>query len=325
MRCIYCYGAYFERKLEDRPLNTWLDTIDELAAMGTRCVHLGGGEPLMRSDVYQIIARVKSHGLLCRMNSNGTLVPKMIEKIKGLDSICISLDGVGQANDINRGKGTFEKIVAGIRCAVDAGISTHISAVITKNSFKSVEHLLQLAKELGVWVEFSLPYEVSTGSDERSDLQFNDQEIRQILSELIRLRREGNPVFYSEETHQYALNWPLQYSHKIMYEDEVPQGFTPLTCFMGKTQCFVDGDGAVFPCGQVIGRFPALNLFEVGFKKAWEHLVKNKSCVSCYCLCFLEYNHVFNLKPRVLLSNAFREVKTDFVSRRNKRTLKTIK
>lgn len=82
---------------------------------------------------------------------------------------------------------------------------------------------------------------------------------------------------------------------------------------MGRYMCFVDGDGLVYPCGQLIGSFPALNFTEVGFKKAWENLAKNKTCKTCYCPCFLEFNQVYGLKPNVLLSNAKREIKNLFV------------
>ena len=46
---------------------------------------------------------------------------------------------------------------------------------------------------------------------------------------------------------------------------------------MGRFMCLIEPDGFVYPCGQLIGKFPALNIREVGFKKAWENLFTKKS------------------------------------------------
>ena len=83
-----------------------------------------------------------------------------------------------------------------------------------------------------------------------------------------------------------------------------------LPCRMGQLMCFVDSDGKVYPCGQLIGSFPALNFLETGFRAAWENLARNKNCLTCYCPCFIEFNQVFNLRPNALLHNALRELKT---------------
>ncbi len=116
LRCIYCYGSYYNRNIQDYPTNIWLNLVDDLASLGTKLIHLEGGEPLLRNDIGDLIDYIKNAGMICRMNSNGLLVPKNINKLKGLDSLCISLDGDPEANNENRGQGTYEKILDGIIC-----------------------------------------------------------------------------------------------------------------------------------------------------------------------------------------------------------------
>ena len=36
--------------------------------------------------------------------------------------------------------------------------------------------------------------------------------------------------------------------------------------------CQIEADGLVYPCVTLVNKFKALNLREVGFKKAWENL-----------------------------------------------------
>lgn len=310
-KCIYCYGAYYDRKDKDVPTKVWLDLIDELAGMGTRMIHLGGGEPLLRNDIDQIIGRVKDRNMICRINTNGALVPKMIDKLKRVDSICISLDGNEAANDKNRGKGTFKEIIAGIKCAKESGIPTHVSATVTTNSIEAADQVLELANEIGFKVEFGLPYEQSTANKDIPAVKLYDDKLRRFLKTVLRYKAEGKPIFYTDSTYEYALNWPVSYQTKLMF-DEPPKGFKKIDCYMGKYMCFVDGDGLVYPCGQLIGQFPALNFMEVGFKKAWDNLEPNKKCKTCYCPCFTEFNQLFGLKLNVLTGNAVRELKNHF-------------
>lgn len=307
-RCIYCYGAYYNRKDKDFPTEVWLDLIDEVAEMGTRLIHLGGGEPLLRDDIEEIIDKVKDRNIICRMNTNGALIPKKIDSLKRLDSICVSLDGGAVANDKNRGEGTFEEIIAGIKCAKEHGIPVHVSSVVTTNSVGALDEVLELAKEIGFMVEFGLPYEQTTPNKDIPAVKLYDEQVRAFLRTLLKYMAKGYPIFYSTSTYRYALRWPTTYQKKILY-DNVPDDFKVIDCYMGKYMCFVDGDGLVYPCGQLISSFPALNFTKVGFKKAWENLEKNKACKTCYCPCFIEFNQLYGLRLDVLINNAGREMK----------------
>lgn len=306
LRCIYCYGSYFERDIKDFPLEIWLKLIDELTTMGAELVHLEGGEPLLRKDLGLIIDRVKENGMLCRMNSNGLLVSKRINDIKGVDSLCISMDGDQESNDKNRGKGTYPKIIEGIVAAKKNGISVLTSTVLTKNNIDNgaIEKVLELSKEIGFGAQFSFLYEQTTSRLSNDAFYVDGPSIKKAIKKLISYKRQGYPVFYSYATYRNALNWPASYDKKKFTTDSPPpKGYRFIPCYMGKLMCFIDGDGLVYPCGEHIGNFPALNFLEVGFKKAWENLSNFKDCLTCYNTCFNEYNQIFSCRPSVLWNN----------------------
>lgn len=307
-RCIYCYGAYYDRKIKDFPTSVWLNLIDEVACLGTKMIHIEGGEPLLRNDIEEIIDKVKEKKIICRMNTNGALIQERIKAIKKLDALCVSLDGKEETNDKNRGKGTFKEIITGIKYAKENGIKIHVSATVTTNNIDAIDEILELAKELGFSVEFGLPYEQTTSNKDNPAMKLYDKQMRDFLEKVIKYIDEGYPIFYSKSTYKYALHWPTSYKEKILY-DETHKDFKIINCYMGKYMCFVDGDGLVYPCGQLIGSFPALNFTEVGFKKAWENLEKNKKCKTCYCPCFIEFNQVYGFKSNVLFNNIKRELK----------------
>jgi len=91
------YGT--ERSL--RPLHQAArDIIDQIAAVSTPILVLSGGEPLYRSDVFQLARYGTDLGLRVALATNGTLVTKHVARMivdSGVQRVAISLDGAGCA------------------------------------------------------------------------------------------------------------------------------------------------------------------------------------------------------------------------------------
>src|SRR5476649_494003 len=65
------------------PIDTMLRRIDLLAGLGTACVTISGGEPLLHPEIEKIVARVRHHGMIAGMITNGYLL--MPPKIQSLN------------------------------------------------------------------------------------------------------------------------------------------------------------------------------------------------------------------------------------------------
>ena len=77
------------------PLEEMLRRIDRLAKLGTTIITQSGGEPLLHPDLDTIITRVRSHGILAGMITNGYLLTReRIERLNraGLEHLQISID-----------------------------------------------------------------------------------------------------------------------------------------------------------------------------------------------------------------------------------------
>ncbi len=306
LKCVYCYGSYHQRKIKDFPKRFWFELIDEMQGMGTRLIHLEGGEPLLRDDIGEFVHYIKSKNMLCRMNSNGYLVPNKIDAIKKLDSLCISLDGDEASNDKNRGKGCYRRVIEAIKTAKRLGLPVLTSTTLTRNNIEggAIEHVISLAEKYRFGAQFNFLYEQTSDISDDPACRVHDSAIRSAVKKIIACKKQGAPVFYSMATYRNVLNWPVSYDIKKFTNDRpIPAGFKHIPCYMGKLMCFVDGDGRVYPCGEHIGTFPALNIMDVGFKRAWESLNENKTCHTCYNTCFDEYNEVFSCKPSVWWNN----------------------
>ncbi len=305
LRCIYCYGPYYDNFKKDFTTKQLMDLIDELAFLGTKSITLGGGEPLIREDIGQIIDHIKSKGIECGMNTNGILIPQRIESVKKLDLVCVSLDGDKEANDANRGEGGFEKIMAGIKAAKESNLIVHLNTVLTKNNLDSIDFLMSLAEEMDLKVEFNLPFYQTSSNKDNPALDISNEDCKKVIKKIIDYKKKGYPILFSEKVHLYVSRWP-DYRKKMYLGD--PPDFKYIKCYAGRYMCFIDADGSVYPCAQLIGTFKSLNFLEVGFKKAWENLA-NHNCKACYFVCFNEFNSIFKLDIFVILSNALTTIK----------------
>ncbi len=93
--CGYCNE--YDKVSPPVPTDEMLRRIDKLAALGTSVVAFSGGEPMLHPDLDDLIRRIRSHGMMAGLITNGYfLVPKRIEELNdaGLDFLQISIDNV---------------------------------------------------------------------------------------------------------------------------------------------------------------------------------------------------------------------------------------
>lgn len=300
LRCIYCFGAYPERKYKDFTSSEIITVIDDLASCGTRIVSISGGEPLIREDIGDIIARVKKRNILCLINTNGLLVEERIESLRQLDSLCIGFDGKEAENDLNRGKDSFGKIMGGIKAAKSLNIPLHTVCVITKNNINSIDYIVHLAREMGFTAEFNITCGLLSEND--TAYTANIKGYKEAISKIIAYKRMNYPILFSSHSYEFVLNWLNKYSQRIFFDD-VPEELSYVPCYSGKLECFIDADGFLYPCYQLIGRYPAENIKVVGFETAWNNLNKNIRCKTCCSVCSVEHNNIFHLNPGVIYNN----------------------
>jgi MoaA/NifB/PqqE/SkfB family radical SAM enzyme len=102
LSCAYCNE--YDKVSEPVPVEEMLRRIDDLARLGTSIITISGGEPLTHPDLDQIIARIRHHGRIAGMITNGyLLMPDRIERLNraGLDHMQISIDNI-QPDEISK-------------------------------------------------------------------------------------------------------------------------------------------------------------------------------------------------------------------------------
>jgi AdoMet-dependent heme synthase len=155
LRCIHCRATATELSSPtDLPTAQALDIIDQIAAYSNPILVLSGGEPLYRSDIFQLAAYARDKGLRVALATNGTLVTREVARMiadSGIKRVSISLDGADAAtHDTFRGiPGAFEAALLGFRNLKDVGMSVQINMTIARHNADQLPRVLDLAKNVG--------------------------------------------------------------------------------------------------------------------------------------------------------------------------------
>jgi MoaA/NifB/PqqE/SkfB family radical SAM enzyme len=95
LSCAYCNE--YDDVSPPAPAEKMLRRIDRLAELGTTIITFSGGEPFLHPDLDALIRRVRSHGAIATVITNGYLLtPDRIKRLNraGLDYMQISIDNV---------------------------------------------------------------------------------------------------------------------------------------------------------------------------------------------------------------------------------------
>lgn len=279
LKCIHCYAALDTlSNCADPTTEEIMRLIDKCYEIGVRLIRLMGGEPLMRKDIGIFIRYIKSKGMACELITNGIFIPRYIEELKPLDLLCISIDGGRQENDFVRGEGTWEKIMAGIRAAVKAGITPRLHCILTRYTIHSLGKMTEISNELGL--HFNLGECVFETYPDPNFTLTEDQQ-QDFYHRYLEARRSNQLISSSTESIITFLNWPSR--NKVITYDEAKKNpkikKTVPECQFGHKEIFIDVDGMVYPCVRLWKK--GVNYKTAGLEQAWKRVSESRYCYVC--------------------------------------------
>ena len=167
LRCVMCgqYGdkgnmndCAAEETKKNLPLETWKNFIDQIAP-SKPVTYLWGGEPFLYPDLMPLAKYIVQKGLYMSVNTNGTMMEKHAEDIvrDKWSTIFISLDAFRDVNDALRGKGAYDKVIAGIKAInrekeKQKSVFPFLSlvTVVTNKNYMDLENLTEASREYDI-------------------------------------------------------------------------------------------------------------------------------------------------------------------------------
>jgi len=156
LKCRMC-SAYEFRQTKFREMQVAdLQRLVQQVRAFSPSFYFGGGEPLIRDDITELVHTVKSAGLPLGIVTNGLRLTSEIRRdfIRfGLDHILVSIHGPEETHDQITGvKGSFKKTTSNIEafCKEKRNTFVMLNFVVSSDNLHKMRDLVLLGKELGV-------------------------------------------------------------------------------------------------------------------------------------------------------------------------------
>lgn len=282
------------------------EIIGEFARLGVPGIGFTGGEPLLREDIFELMAETKRLGMITHLNTNGWLLSdnqaQQIINI-GVDSVNISLDGATAATHdrIRKHSGAFNQALAAIERLVSLKrkhkslVRIKTVAVIDETNIDEVHQMLRLGKELGTDCIELIPHQAFS----------NPQQGRTVETELLlKVDRLVDSLLKNDYDGVVIENSP---SHLKLFHNFFAGLPSPISCSAGYNSLAVDCYGNIFPCvpwinwGKATGNIIHSSLTELWNSPDYQQQREQTSnCRECLLNCQTELNLLFDLSGRLM-------------------------
>src|SRR5512136_1315039 len=138
LRCKMC--PFWKRSAQDSSTEREKEILRQVYNSGAFGIAFEGGEPLLRTDLAEILAFSRSLPLHTSLVTNGTLLESRIDEIASYinGSLYVSLDGMEKTHDTIRGvDGCFRKAERGIFASREK-VSVTINATIMAENIHEI-------------------------------------------------------------------------------------------------------------------------------------------------------------------------------------------
>lgn len=161
LRCPMCdrthKSEYENHKKRQLTTEQSISFLEDVIALGATNIQLiGGGEPLMRSDIITIIECIKKHNVNLHLWTNGTLITEKNAEFLAshCDIITVSLDSThDEINDMLRGmEGATQKSIMGLRLLRNSNPNVYlrIHSVLSAHNILHLNDFLPLIDEIKI-------------------------------------------------------------------------------------------------------------------------------------------------------------------------------
>jgi len=167
--CKHC-RADAQHRRDPRELTTQegFQLIDRLAEFGSPILIFTGGDPMMRPDLYELIAYSTEKGLRCSLTPTATSLPTVerLQQVKeaGIRRIALSLDAPSSQvhDEFRQVKGSWDRTMRILHNADKIGLSVQVNTTVSTFNHLLLPEMVPFVEEVGA-VQWSVFFLVPTG------------------------------------------------------------------------------------------------------------------------------------------------------------------
>ncbi len=262
LSCVHCLSSSGKRDPRELSTDQCKAIIDELQRMQVFYVNIGGGEPTVRPDFWELVDYATSHQVGVKFSTNGLRIDaEVAARLAASDyvDVQISLDGAtAEVNDAVRGAGSFDMAVRALANLRDAGFKdAKISVVMTRHNVDQLDEFKALADEYNATLRITRLRPSGRGADVWDDLHPRPEQQRDLYEWLV---AHGDRVLTGDS-----------FFHLSAFSSG---GALPglNLCGAGRVVCLIDPVGDVYACPFAIHEnFLAGNILsDGGFQQIWQ-------------------------------------------------------
>jgi len=258
LQCVHCLSSSGRRDPRELTAAECMRVVDELQRMQVFYVNIGGGEPTVRPDFWDLLDYSVGHQVGVKFSTNGVrLDAAAARRLAGTDyvDVQISIDGAtAEVNDAVRGAGSFATARRAMDNLAEAGFGPFkISVVITRHNVSQLDRLKEIADSYGAQLRITRLRPSGRGADSWDQLHPTAGQQRQLYDWLIQ-----RPDVLTGDS----------FFHLSAFGAALP-GLN--LCGAGRVVCLIDPVGDVYACPFVLhDEFKAGNVRDAGgFTRVW--------------------------------------------------------
>ncbi|TVR27386.1 MAG: mycofactocin radical SAM maturase [Ilumatobacter sp.] len=259
LECVHCLSSSGRRDPRELSTDEAKAVLDELRALQVFYINIGGGEPMVRRDFFELVEYAIGNDIGVKFSTNGAFIDAdKARRLTAMDylDIQISLDGTDAVtNDAVRGEGSYDLARRAMDNLADAGFGPFkISVVVTRHNVDQLDEFKALADGYGAQLRVTRLRPSGRGADSWHELHPTNTQQRQIYEWLL---AHGDNVLTGDS-----------FFHLNALGESLP-GLN--MCGAGRVVCLIDPIGDVYACPFVIhDQFKAGSVRDAGgFTDVW--------------------------------------------------------
>lgn len=298
--CVYCNHARSKAANESKnsiSLEHVQSIISQAIELGVKAISISGGEPLVRSDVEQMVQHIAENNVVPVLLTNGSMLKERASTLyeSGLRYFIISLDSLDEEEYSAQRGMKIEPVLEGIEAVKklmekDSGVKLHITPVVTAKNILRMPEMVRYFSAQGISVQFS-PYHRFVFNRKDDLAAFHEEDVNQTIDTLLQMKEEDYLIANSAAF--------LRHFKDFMCKGDIlPAHYN---CLAGYSTIYVDTYENVLPCWSggigVVGSLKTSSLSEIWYGRDYAEIRKRMlacQCAGCWLLCTGELTMLIN-------------------------------